>query len=407
MRVLQINSVNYGSTGKIMYSLADALRYEGKSVLCASAFTWHKTHYDYDVKIGNIFTKTFHMFLSKVFGNHGCYSYFTTKAFIRKIKKFNPDIIHLHNIHGWYLNIKVLTGFIKKNNIKVVYTLHDCWTFTGGCAHFTFTNCDNWKSGCGNCNNLNEYPISSKIDKTKKMFEYKRNCFTGIDNLTIVTPSKWLADLAKMSFLSQYPISVINNGIDLSVFKPIVSNFRKKFNLDNYKIILGVSFGWGERKGLDVFVRLSKALPNNYRIVLVGTDDNTDSVLPDNIISIHRTHNQQELAEIYSAADVFVNPTREENYPTVNMESIACGTPVITFKTGGSPEMIDDSCGSVVECDDFDALKAEIIRVCDEKPFTQDKCVKKAISFNKDNTFREYLNLYETIITDRNTTDRT
>ena len=215
--------------------------------------------------------------------------------------------------------------------------------------------------------------------------------------MTIVTPSQWLADLVKESFLKEYPVKVIHNGIDLEVFKPTSSDFRERYGIPAEKsVLLGVAFGWGVRKGLDVFVELARRLdPEKYQIVLVGTDEKTDKLLPENIISIHRTQNQTELAEIYTAADLFVNPTREENYPTVNMESIACGTPVLTFRTGGSPEILTEKTGSVVPCDDIDALEQEIRRICIEKPFSQADCLEHAKSFDMHQRFEEYVKLYE------------
>ena len=216
----------------------------------------------------------------------------------------------------------------------------------------------------------------------------------GLD-LTIITPSQWLADQVKMSFLKDYPVKVINNGIDLSVFKPTESDFRDRYGFVDKKIVLGVAFGWGHRKGLDVFIELSKRLPEDYRIVLVGTDDNVDKQLPANIVSIHRTQNQTELAEIYTAADVFANPTREEVLGLVNIESLACGTPVVTFKTGGSPECIDETCGSVVPCDDVDAVEMEIRRICEEKPYSIEACLARAKSFDMNEKFKEYVDLYK------------
>ena len=211
----------------------------------------------------------------------------------------------------------------------------------------------------------------------------------------IVTPSQWLADLVKQSYLKEYTVKIINNGIDLDVFKPTESDFRSKHHLAREYMILGVAFDWGRRKGLDVFIELSTRLDHRFQIVLVGTTDAIDKVLPENIISIHRTKNQRELAEVYSAADLFVNPTREENFPTVNMEALACGTPIITYRTGGSPEIMDETCGSVVECDDIDALESEIVRICVEKPYSKAACLKRAMSFEKDAILGEYIELYE------------
>ena len=236
------------------------------------------------------------------------------------------------------------------------------------------------------------------LDTSKRMYELKRKWFTGVENMTLVTPSKWLSELVKQSFLKDYTVKVINNGIDLSVFKPTESDFRAKYGIDNKKIILGVSFGWGYQKGLDVFVELAKRLSDDYRIVLVGTSDATDAQLPANIISIHSTDNQTELAQIYTAANLFVNTTREDTYPTVNMEALACGTPVLTFKTGGSPECLDESCGSIVAVDDVDAMEQEIIRICTDNPYSKDSCVERAKNFDMYDRFEEYIELYKEVI---------
>jgi glycosyltransferase involved in cell wall biosynthesis len=217
--------------------------------------------------------------------------------------------------------------------------------------------------------------------------------------MTVVTPSQWLADLVRESFLKDYPVTVIQNGIDLSVFHPAESDFRKKHGIPEEKfILLGVAFDWGVRKGLDVFLKLAEELdPDKYQLVLVGTNDAVDKQLPPHIVSIHRTQNQQELAKIYSAADLFLNPTREDNFPTVNMESVACGTPVLTFRTGGSPEMLDETCGAVVPCDDTEAFIREIQRIREERPFTAAQCVRKAASYDQNRKYKEYTDLYERI----------
>lgn len=318
-----------------------------------------------------------------------------TAKLISKLKGIKPNIVHLHNLHNCYINLPMLFDYIKKSKINVVWTLHDCWGFTGLCSHFTILNCIKWKTGCFECPNKKGYPPAA-FDKTKTMWKLKRKWFTGVENMTIVTPSKWLADLVKQSYLKDYPVKVINNGIDLDIFKPTQSNFREKHNLKDKFIVLGVAFGWGKRKGLDVFVELSKRLDSNkYQIVLVGTDNNIDAQLPSNIISIHRTQNQVELAEIYTAADVFANPTREENYPTVNMESIACGTPVLTFRTGGSPESLDENTGLVINCNDIDAMEKEIIRICETKPYSVEDCLKRAKRFDMNDKYKEYIELYE------------
>lgn len=397
MYIVEINAVPYGSTGKIMFGIADVAQKSGNVCKCVHGFSWHKNKSQESYIVSGFISKSLHMLAARISGWNGSFSKIATYRFIRKLKKLSPNIIHLHNIHGWYLNIPMLFRFIKKSNIPVVWTLHDCWAFTGHCPHFVMNQCDQWKSQCNHCSLYKEYP-QSLFDNAKKMFQYKKKHFTGVKNMTIVTPSRWLADLVNQSFLKEYPVKIIHNGINLNTFQPTDGNFRERYAIAPDKhIVLGVALDWGTRKGLDVFAALSKRLDEHYQIVLVGTDEKIDEQLPKNILTIHRTHNGKELAEIYTAADVFINPTREDNFPTVNIESIACGTPVITFRTGGSPEMLEETCASVVDCDNIDAMEQEIIRVCKDKPYTKEDCLRRAKDFDQDSKFREYIELFENI----------
>lgn len=399
MKTVLINSCNFGSTGNIMLEIAETAENGGytAAVCYPQSRDNSRKQKEKDFIIGTRFSRNIHLQLAGITGLNGCFSYFSTLKLLKKLDKLKPDIIHLHNLHNCYINLPMLFKYIKKHNIKTVWTLHDCWSFTGHCPHFDMIGCDKWKTGCYSCPQYKEYP-KSLFDNSKYMYRLKKKWFTGIKDMTIVTPSEWLAGLVKESYLKDYPVKVINNGIDLNVFKPTESDFREKYALENKYIVLGVAFGWGRRKGLDVFVELARRLDKEkYKVVLVGTDDNIDKLLPDNIISIHRTQNQTELAEIYTAADVFANPTREENYPTVNMEALACGTPVVTFNTGGSPEMFDETCGAAVAKDDNDAMYNEIIRICEAKPYSMEACIKKAKGFDKNEKFGEYIRLYEVL----------
>lgn len=406
MRVIEINMVHNGSTGKIMLNIAKRIVQNGDEVKTFSAYIFSKKHYklpqapnkDHEF-FGYYIENAFHTILGQLTGYNGKYSYFGSLKLINACKKFHPDIIHLHNLHAFCINLPMLFKYINKYHIPVVWTLHDCWAFTGHCAHFTMAKCEKWKTGCNHCPQLNDYP-KMRVDRTKQAYYFKKKWFTGVENMTIVTPSEWLADLVKQSFLKDYPVKVIHNGIDLNVFQPTPSDFKEKYNIpDSKHILLGVAFGWGKRKGLDVFIELAKRLDyNKYQIVLVGTDEKTDKQLPAEIISIHRTQNQQELAEIYTAADVFVNPTREEVLGLVNIEANACGTPVITFKTGGSPECISIASGTVVDCDDIDAMQKEIERICENKPFTKENCINQAKQFDMNDRFQEYVDLYKEVI---------
>lgn len=400
MSIIEINSSNYGSTGNIMLQIAEEARHHGYKTItcCPKSRSNEKRKINDQILIGNRVTRNFHLMLSRMTGYNGVFSVFSTLVFLKKISKEQPKIIHLHNLHNCYINLPLLFRYIKKYKIPVVWTLHDCWAFTGQCPYFTLAKCDKWKEGCHNCPSYRGYP-ESLVDKTKTMWGLKKKWFTGVANLTIVTPSKWLGNLVKQSYLKEYPVKVINNGIDLNIFKPTKSDFREKHGIlaDQY-MLLGVAFGWEKRKGLDVFIELSKRLDKDqFRIVLVGTDDYVDKKLPNNIISIHRTQNQTELAEIYSAADLFVNPTREENYPTVNMEAIACGTPVITFQTGGSPEIVDDETGRVVDYDNVDEMEKQIIRIANDDVMLTERCISKARMFDQTKKYLEYISLYESL----------
>lgn len=395
MNIVSINTCDYGSTGKIMLGIAQRARLQGISYYTFSR-KWVKNnhpkqnHFFFGLGLLNVA----HRIFGSLLGLSGFFSVTNTLILIKKIKSIKPSLIHLHNIHGNYICFPLLFYFVKKNKIPIVWTLHDCWSFTGRCPYFDIIKCSQWENGCRNCRYPSKAYPQSYLNMSAKLWKIKYKCFTGLENCTIVTPSFWLANLVKKSFLNYNAVKVINNGIDLSTFHPIESSFRKKYNLEEKKIILGVAFGWERRKGLDVFIELSKRFMDDYQIVLVGTNNKIDEKLPRSIMSLHRTHNQKELAEIYSSADVFVNPTREENYPTVNMEAIACGTPVVTFKTGGCAEILDESSGYVVECDDIDAMESKIRNVCENHPFSSDNLFKKAKEFDMNSRFDEYVKTY-------------
>lgn len=402
MKIAQINMIAYGSTGKIMLQIAETARKEGNEARTFSTVPYDKKEKNAKITSKNHYVfgsyneNRFHYYFGSLLGRNGCFSLHGTRQLIKQLNTFKPDIIHLHNLHKFCINLPMLFRYIKKSKIPVVWTLHDCWAFTGQCPYFTVAKCDKWKTGCEHCSQIGIYP-KSRIDNSKRMYDLKKRWFAGVENMIIITPSQWLANLVKHSFLKDYPVKVVHNGIDLNVFKPTYSDFFRNQNIpDGKNIILGVSFGWSYRKGLDVFVELAKRLDREkYQIVLVGTNDKTDKQLPDNIISIHSTNNQQELAQIYTAADLFVNPTREEVLGMVNIEALACGTPVVTFKTGGSPETIDKTCGSVVECDDVDGLELEIKRICTDKPYSTNACLRRAKQFDMNDRFKEYVRLYE------------
>ena len=398
-KVLFINLGNFGSTGTIMKGIGESA--ESNDFCCYYAYPGtqlNKPRESNDIIICSAIMRKVAEKIGYYTGLKGGWLFFETKRLMKRIDEIKPEIIHLHNLHDTYVHLPLLFNYIKKRKVPIVWTLHDSWAFTGHCPYFTMAKCDKWKIGCHDCPNYRDYP-SSFFDNSKRMWKLKKKWFTGVENMTIVTPSQWLADLVKQSFLGEYPVRVIHNGIDLAVFKPTPSDFREKYQIrKEKKILLGVAFDWGIRKGLDVFVELLKRLaPEKYQIVLVGTDEQVDRQLPTNIISIHRTQNQTELAEIYTAADVFVNPTREEVLGLVNIEANACGTPVITFNTGGSPECINEKSGMVIPYGDIDAMKESIEYICDNSSFSEKDCIARAASFDQKKKYREYLDLYETI----------
>ena len=400
MTVFEINSIPYGSTYNIMAGIARVAKEENIEVITSAGYSYHpdknlpKNH----VNIGGFFNKAFHLMLTKVTSVDGYGSIVATKQLIKKIKRSKADIVHLHNIHGAFLNFPMLFRFLKTEKLAVVWTFHDCWNFTGICPYFTMAKCNKWTSGCGKCPQYKNIFSGYLTDRTALMWKKKKAWFTGLERSVVVTPSQWLGELAKQSFFKEYPVKVINNGIDLSVFKP-KDGSREKLGLPADKcILLGVAMEWGERKGLDVFVSLAQTLDEHFMIILIGTNEEVEKQIPSSIRTIRRTQNQEELAEYYSAADIFVNPTREDNYPTVNLEALACGTPVISFNTGGSSECYDSFCGSTVAVDDIDGLLSAINREATKKEHSINNCVKFSKKYDMNDRFKEYIELYKEML---------
>lgn len=394
MRILQINSVcGVGSTGRICTDLAKLLEENGHECKIAYGRKEVPACYEkYSVRIGNELDVKIHAMQSRLFDCSGLGSGSATRKFIKWIKEYDPDVIHIHNLHGYYINIEVLFEYLKSCEKKIIWTLHDCWAFTGHCSYFDFAECSKWQKICFECPEKKSYPKSAFLDNSRKNYLLKKALFTGIKDLTIATPSKWLAEKVEQSFLKEYPIKVINNGIDLQIFKPTYGNIAEKYNVKNKKVILGVANVWDKRKGLNDFINLVKNLDKEYKIMLVGLNRKQISELPENIIGIERTDNVEELAELYTQAYVFLNPTYEDNFPTVNIEALSCGSPVITYKTGGSPEIIDEKCGFIIDKMDINGLYNGI-KQCNE--INSNDCLERAQRYNKQEKFMEYIELYE------------
>ncbi len=347
MKILFINSVcGIKSTGRIVTDLADKYMADGDE--CRIAYgreTVPEKYQSISYRIGNDTSNRINALKARLFDNEGFNAEKETKRFIEYANNYNPDILWLHNLHGYYINIELLFSWIKSRPQMIVkWTLHDCWSFTGHCAHFDFAKCDLWQTGCRNCPCKKEYPASLFSDNSSENYKRKKTALCGVENMSILTPSQWLSSLVKRSFLAEYPTETVHNTIDTDTFKPTESSFRQTHGLEGKTVVLGVASSWGVYKGLVDFIRLAIMLFSSCKVVMVGLTAKQIKKMPKDILCIERTNTKKELAEIYTAADVFVNLTYEDTYPTVNLEAAACGTPCVTYRTGGSVESVSADC---------------------------------------------------------------
>lgn len=405
MKILQINTtVNSGSTGRIAEDIGKVLMENGHESYIAYG-RGSGISQSYLIKVGNQTDIILHGIKTAVLDRHGFGSTTATKKLIDEIELIKPDAIGLHNIHGYYLNVEILFDYLYKVNIPVVWTLHDCWAFTGHCTYYDSIDCEKWKTLCHHCPKKKFYPTSYGLDQSKKNHLDKQRLFNQLNNLHLITPSRWLSNEVRQSRLDFQSSHVIHNGIDLEVFKPqdqkfVVKQINAIHFLGDKKIILGCASIWDKRKGLDDFIQLSYLFDENHKIVLIGLNQDQISKLPKGILGISRTESIEELAAWYSAADVFVNPTYQDNFPTTNLEALACGTPVITYNTGGSPEAIDEETGMVVEKGNLTGLKTAIELITAKgKTHYQSLCrVRAEKYFNKNERYLDYLHLYESLV---------
>jgi len=400
MKILQVNSVyKFGSTGKIMLNIHEELLSNSIDSYVAYG-RGKKVNNQRSFYIGSKLFTFLNVLFNRLFDIHDLFSYFQTKKLIKIIKKINPSIVHFHNLHGYYLNLRTLFHFLKTKNIKIIFTLHDCWTFTGHCSYFDFIGCSKWQTQCTKCPQISSYPKSYFLDNSKANFINKKEVFLSLKNLTLVSPSKWLMTLLEKSFLKNNDKYLINNGINLSTYKPTIGkNFLNKFNIQNKFIILGVANKWEERKGFSFFLKLSRLISKDFVIVIVGLSKKQELNLPKNIVSIKRTDSIEELVEVYSNSNVLFNPTLEDNFPTVNLESIACGTPVVTFNTGGSGESISSQTGFIVPKGDLNGVISSIenIKKVGKESFAT-SCREFALkNFDVKITNGKYIELYKNL----------
>ena len=362
MRLLIVNSVcGIGSTGRICTEIAREYEAAGHTVYIAcgrGAVPEDARKYVYRIVGKPDFAA--HLLKTRLLDGHGLGSKAATRRFLRWAEEYRPELLWLHNIHGYYLNYELLFDWIKRHpEMEVRWTLHDCWAFTGHCAYFTMAGCEKWKQDCASCPQKGSYPASLLYDGAAENLRRKRAAFCGVKNMTLIVPSRWLGELAGQSILKEYPIEVRYNTVDTRQFCPTPGDFRQRYGLEGKKIVLGVSNAWQEpRKGLKDMLALASLLGSEYAVVLVGLTQKQRQKLPGDVLALGRTNSRRELAEIYTAADVYVNPTYEDNYPSTNLEAQACGTPVITYDAGGSPESVPPE--NVVPCGDLEALAEKI-----------------------------------------------
>ena len=395
-RLLQIDScLCVGSTGHISESIAQLAQQDGwECYIIHGARYVKRPSCMKDIQTGTIMDEYIHYAESLLLDNHGLASRQNTKRIIEEIKKIKPDLIQLHCIHGYYINYRILFEYLNSTQIPIVWTFHDCWAFTGHCAHFITAKCERWQTQCHDCPLTKDYP-TALIDRSTRNYYLKKQLFNANNNLHIVPVSDWLGGLVQKSFLKRKPIRIIKNGIDLNVFKPL------NINKDNSYTVLGVASTWDDTKGLKDFYKLREFLPQKkYKIILVGLTNKQIGKLPENIIGITKTDSVQTLAKLYSQANVFVNPTYADTYPTTNLEAIACGTPVVTYDTGGSPESINKDTGIVVKQGDINGLAEAIQDVCKkEKSIYKERCRTWAEQhFDMHQCFKEYIKLYKEIV---------
>jgi putative colanic acid biosynthesis glycosyltransferase len=397
-RVLQINvTLNTGSTGRIAEAIGLKIIQSGGESTIAYGREM-RSSVSKVVKIGNIFDQVFHLVWTRLFDLHALGFSAGTKKLIKQIKAIDPDVIHLHNLHGYYINIKALFEFLKSFGKPIVWTLHDCWSFTGHCAYFDHVDCQKWKTGCYKCPLTKSYPASYLIDNSKLNFELKKKLFNSIYDLSVVTVSNWLMSKVDQSFLKYKREMVIYNGIDLSLFKPDASD-NKVLNIDR-PYILSVANIWDSRKGLNDLIKLRILLDLKINMVIVGLNDSQIEQLPQGVIGLPKTKDLNELVALYSGAKAFINPSATETFGMVTAEAMACGTPVVVYNATASPELVGEGTGYVVEKGNIDALYKAVSRILlDGKEKYSASCRRYAeIHFDQDKQYSMYISLYQKLI---------
>jgi len=398
-KILQINSIaNIGSTGRIVENIGVRVLNNGWESHIAYGRN-AKTSKSKLLKIGNTFDVYSHVAKARIFDQSGFGSKLATIEFVKQIKTIDPDIIHLHNIHGYYINIEILFNYLANSKKRVVWTLHDCWSLTGHCSYFDYVKCNKWQTECYECPQSSEYPKSFR-DRSQINYKIKKKLFNSIENLTLVPVSNWLNNVLKNSFLSGYPTHVISNGVNINVFKPSYKvDVRNKYNIPEKKILVGVANVWEKRKGLSDYIKLSKALSNDFQIILIGLTNKQILELPSNVIGIKYVEDIQELICLYTISEIVLNLSYEETFGMTTIEGFACGTPSIVYNNTASPELITHKTGMVVEPGDIKGVVEAVHEIVNTEEKYYSNCIERARKhYDNDVKIGSYIKLYENTI---------
>lgn len=402
-KLLIINvALNWGSTGRIAEQVGSLAKDNGWNVMIAHGARYQNPTQFSHYQVSSSFEEKMHWGISQFWDGQGRGSWFATKRLLKEIDAFQPDVVHMHVIHGYYINYGLIMNYFKEKNIPVVWTLHDCWAFTGHCAYFTAANCEKWKTQCGQCPIPHDFP-NTYLDRSKANYNRKKQVYGDMQNLVLAPVSQWLGDLVKESFLGKHEIQVVYNGIDVDVFKPSVSNFKKKLGIEGKYLLLGVAQGFDERKGLKDFFKLSEMLPEGYQVVLLGAMEEEIAIAPKSVIALPKTESLQELVEAYSAADVLLSLSYEETFGLTPVEAMACGTPAIVYNNTAQPEHITPETGFVVENGDLDTLVTRIKTLCENgKANYSEACRERAVNvYNKDNCYNMYITIFDKLFNEK------
>ena len=392
-------ALNWGSTGKIVEGIGKLALSNGWEVYVAHGARYCNASVLKSIRVTSKFGELLHYVESTLFDAQGLGSRCATKRFLKKLDAIRPDLVHIHNIHGCFINYPQLFNYLKGKNVPVIWTLHDCWAMTGHCTHFMRTNCMKWQTGCNHCQQKRTFPATYLLDCSERNYSLKKNLFTSMPVMQITTVSNWLKGIAEASFLKKYPVTVVPNGIKTDVFVPEFSNIKERYGLQGKKLLLAVAIGLDERKGLYDYIKLAEKLPVQYQLMLVGLTEKEQKSLPKRIIGVKRTNGAKELAAYYSAADVLLSLSYEETFGLTIVEAMACGTPAIVYDNTAQPELITPETGKVVPTGDVDAVLSVIKEVCSKTKESYSKaCRKHSLEYDEKVSYQKYLDIYSAIL---------